>query len=325
LPITLAPSGTSFTTTAPAPTTQPSPTLMPGRSTAPAPDGPAGAAAPAEPTPRAWNVRALDDDEDAMLAFLIAHEAPADLFARIVVLGASVSHGHGLSREAGRPVGFADVLDAALLGEHGEVHGYADWFFFDRSLTEREAMVRRALEREPTLLVAPDFLFWYAYGAVGQEEQRPWMFEKALALLDEFPGTVLVGDLPWLERAVGRTDGLYPGLQPYQLPPRETVEQLNGRLARWAYARPHVVVLPLADFVERLLAGDAVDVGDNHWDAGPPERLLLADWLHPRLEGSAALALSCLRALHEGRPGWDAARIEPDVQRVVARVLGEEE
>lgn len=297
----------------------------------PAPAQDDAARATAEPAtqgtgvPRVWDLDTLADDDEARAAFEAAHAAPDDLFERIAVLGASLSYGHGLSQQAGRPVGLAEVFDAALLGEHGEVHSHADWFFFSRSLDAREAMVRRALEREPTLLVAPDFLFWYAYGAVSDETLRPWMFGEALALLDEFPGTVIVGDVPWLEAAVGRTDGRYPGLQSYQLPERATVDALNDQLAAWARARPHVVVLPLHDFVEDLLTEQPVSVGDNVWEAGGPERLLFADWLHPTLEGCSAVAVSCLLELAEARPGWDVARIEPDVQRVVARVLGDED
>ena len=85
------------------------------------------------------------------------------------------------------------------------------------ALREREEMVQRALDREPTLLVAPDFLFWYAYGQVSEEAVRPWMFGKALELLRTLGGGEYgtSADLRSAEQAL-RSRGKIPAIKRYR-------------------------------------------------------------------------------------------------------------
>jgi len=63
--------------------------------------------------------------------------------------------------------------------------------------------VRRALEAEPTAVLAVDFLFWFAYGEK-PESRRAEDLEGALKLLEKFDVPVVVGTLPNMKESVGK-------------------------------------------------------------------------------------------------------------------------
>ena len=106
--------------------------------------------------------------------------------ARVVVLGASLSSGFGLPR------GLDAALDASLEAEHEPVRAAASEMFFLNPLSSGPQLLERALEAEPTLVVALDYLFWFGYGTIDaqggpleSEEERAALLEKGLASLDE--------------------------------------------------------------------------------------------------------------------------------------------
>lgn len=126
----------------------------------------------------------------------------AGLLARIAVMGSSASNGFGLTREVGRPVSLGDVLDQALVAPHELVADATNSMFFMSPENVGEQLLEDTLAARPTLVVAVDYLFWFAYGYV-QEEQRPALFERGLANLDRVECTLLVGDLPDMSSAIG--------------------------------------------------------------------------------------------------------------------------
>ena len=269
----------------------------------------------------------------ALLAPPLARGASAQeaarpaLLERVVVLGASGSAGFGVSGS------MADALRATFVDDPGSLRDESSSLFFLDPLANGANAVERARAADPTLVVAADFLFWFAYGLVNAEgkplasdEERPALFEKGLALLAEFTCPVVVGDLPDCSRAIGTM------LLEAQVPAPATLAALNARLAEWAKERPKVVVLPLAASVERLFAaasparasarrspdGEAapaeLELGGWTYPAREAAALLFQpDELHPTLEGLALIAHQAARGLLErGLVEPAAVRLERD-------------
>jgi hypothetical protein len=250
---------------------------------------------------------------------LAAQEAarPA-LLERVVVLGASGSAGFGVAGS------MADALRATFVDEPGAVRDESSSLFFLDPLANGANSVERARAADPTLVVAADFLFWFAYGLVNAEgkplasdEERPALFEKGLALLADFGCPVVVGDLPDCSRAIGTM------LLEAQVPAPATLAALNARLAEWAKGRPKVVVLPLAESVERLFAAASansetepaeLELGGWTYPAREAAALLFQpDELHPTLDGLALIAHHAARGLLErGLVEPEAVRLERD-------------
>lgn len=222
------------------------------------------------------------------LAPLVVHQDSApgpatSTLERVVVLGASGSAGFDLETE------LALALEASITRVHGPVRSQADEYFFSRPLQAGPGQVEQALEAEPTLVVALDFLFWFGYGRAGadgaplaSEEGRLALLEKGLACLAELECPLVVADFPDMSGAIGKM------LAQEQVPAPETLARLSKRVREWAAERGQTIVLPLADIVRQVTSEQAVRIGRHEFRAGT--RLLQSDQLHPTVEGLAALA-----------------------------------
>src|SRR6185436_10796583 len=96
-------------------------------------------------------------------------------------------------------------------------------------------------------VVAVDFLFWFCYGSVENEDDRLKHFAAGLKFLEEIPGPLVVGDIP---DASAATDMLTPDV----IPTAATRTAANRRLKQWAAARPQVAIVSLSDFMRASLA-----------------------------------------------------------------------
>lgn len=239
----------------------------------------------------------------------------APLLQRVVLIGASVSDGFLLASEVGAPTSLSDVVEAALVAEHEPIRKSTSTMFFLSPLATGGKQVDFALSREPTLVLALDFLFWFGYGDVASEDARLELLEQGLWLVDKFDVPIVVSDFPDMSPALKGT-GLFGGpmLQPTQMPRTETLARLNARLAEWAAERDKVVVVPLAAFVASIHAGEPIVLRDNRWET--PGTLLNGDLLHTTLAGSAGLVVLALDRLAVARPDlaqalvrWDATEI----------------
>jgi len=210
--------------------------------------------------------------------------AARECLARPVVIGASFAAGFGVGRS------FGAAFAASRAGEEpGEPVDLGDALFFLSPLATGKRQVAAALEEEPTLVLALDFLFWFGYGAldaaggpIEPEEERLALLETGLALLAELECPLVVGDFPDMSAAVG---GM---LMPAQMPERATLERLSARVRAWAAGRTDTLVIPLAELVRALGSKDEVRIGRHLYPAGT--RLLQPDRLHPTLEGLIAMA-----------------------------------
>lgn len=189
-----------------------------------------------------------------------AVDAAAPLvLTRIAVVGASVSAGFTAPRiaEAMRAAGTSEVIDAADL-----------WMFRDPD-GNGAAQIATAAAAKPSLVVALDFLFWFAY----QPSDRAASLERGLTLLATLDGPLAVGDLADMRGADPRM------LPPTSVPPADELAAMNARIAAWAAARPGTVVLPLAAWTAPLLAGAEVELAPGERIAA--SSLLFLDGLHP--------------------------------------------
>jgi hypothetical protein len=212
--------------------------------------------------------------------------APSRL-ERVVEIGASLSAGFGAERP------FADVLAASLRAPRPAPLALGSELFFTAPLASAKRQVGSALDAEPTLVVAIDFLFWFGYGtidaqggAIELESERLALLEQGLDLLEEFECPLVVGDFPDMSAAVGRM------LAPAQMPEKTTLPLLSKRVREWAAAREHTYVLPISEVAFQLASaartGKELRIGRHAFPAGA--RLLQSDQLHPTLEGLAAVA-----------------------------------
>ena len=240
-----------------------------------------------------------------------APETPAVL-GEIAVLGASVSAGFGLRSEVGRPLGLGEVVTRALLVETAPTVQEASEFLFASPEGAGKKMIERLVAKEPSVLIAVDFLFWFAYGLRTSSEKHRERFEVGLALLDTFECPIVVGDLPDMSHALESEVRM---LMEKHVPEASVLKALNARLETWAKKRPNVHVMPLAQFVERMNRGDKIELRGNTWE-NARDRVLQPDLLHPTVEGTVGMVLLALDVLESARDDvkanmirWDAAAI----------------
>jgi hypothetical protein len=232
---------------------------------------------------------------------------------RISVLGASLSEGFGLEPEIGAPVWLGTLIDVAVRPEHRAAQRRSNLLFFIEPRGAATQAVKDALVDEPTLVVALDFLFWFAYGTVDAPEKRAENFEFGLKQLESFQCPVLVGDLPDMSSAL---DGDPQMLLPKQVPPRDVLDSLNKRLREWAKPRANVVVFGLNELNARLRENREYQVRGNIYFPSELQDLFQSDKLHPTVSGTIAVWLAAADALVNARKDvlaswfvWDRAEL----------------
>lgn len=217
--------------------------------------------------------------------------APEKAKPTVVILGASVSAGFGVDQRRGdRTIRLARACRELWPDTRARVVDCAEGMTFANPRSSANRSVSRALREKPDLVIGVDFLFWFGYGKApaGTPEkraaQRLRMLEQGLEFLEEFDCPMIVGDYPDMDGA----DPRY--LQPWMVPEPEVLVQLNERLAAWAAERPRVQVMPLAQWVTDVKAGqERIVFGKREISLGP-EVLLQDDRLHATRLGVCLLA-----------------------------------
>ena len=131
--------------------------------------------------------------------------APLD---RVVVLGASVSAGAGTAAEleVRRDVGLGTFLAATYAAVPEEPPAPTDlgssYFFMDPRANGAK-QIAGAREAEATVVVALDFLFWYAFGEkTRRDPRRARGLEDGLRALEKLECPIVLGNLPNIEHAL---------------------------------------------------------------------------------------------------------------------------
>lgn len=193
------------------------------------------------------------------------------------------------------------VGDAARLSSHPPL---AMQLLFRSPLATGQQQVAVAKQRGAGLVVAVDFLFWFAYGYVGDQElvERKATLSQGLDLLAALDLPVVVGDLPDMRGANERM------LNPRQVPSPEVLVALNQQIAEFVAKHPHLHLVSLASFVKELKAESLtlpLQAGDKQV---APAAMLQSDRLHARRLGMVYLGYQLQAALHAALPASHALR-----------------
>ncbi|MCA8966237.1 MAG: hypothetical protein H6838_04675 [Planctomycetes bacterium] len=171
---------------------------------------------------------------------------------RIHIIGASVSAGFedgplfGAEKQ-GDSVPLQTVF-RAWADDAGKVTTHSPMemaVLFQKPVEVAEHELALLKKRKPDVVLAVDFLFWFAYGYVSGDElqARSLLLHKGLDMLTGIGKPVLIGDLPDMTGAARRM------LSPRQIPSPEVLEKLNAEIRAAVAANPNLHLVPLADFV----------------------------------------------------------------------------
>jgi hypothetical protein len=245
----------------------------------------------------------------------LVHAEEKTPWARIVVIGASVSHGFTGAEPFGgqrtQNLALDRYLDAAVLAPHEPPRNLANAMFFMLADDMGHAQIRQAQTNNPTLIVGIDFLFWFCYGQGETDQDRMDHFEKGLKLLESIECPLVIGDIPDASAAVNRM------LSPREMPSPKARAAANRRLKEWAAQHKQVTVVPVAEFMRAVAANEALAVHGHDLAAGKTRALLQGDRLHPSQRGCAILTVSILDAFFAAQPGLDAAQVRWDPEEIL--------
>jgi hypothetical protein len=211
--------------------------------------------------------------------------AVADPLSRVAVVGASVSRGFGSG------ISLAAAFQFALGKERERVLDASSGQFFLDPLRFGESQLEKARIHRATMIVAVDFLFWFAarVPARGPDEttRRLERLAEGLELLAEVEVPLLLGDLPDMTGAQHRS------LRPEMLPSSTALAALNRAIREFAASRENVCLVPTSKWMTELRRGEwtlaAATDGSPGSTVLTPELVLRADRLHPTKLGVIAL------------------------------------
>src|ERR1041384_5914358 len=113
-------------------------------------------------------VGAADSHKPSQPADSSATKAVVKPWSRIVIIGASASSGFTESEPLGGPtttqLRLNRYVDAALVSSHEPVRNFSSAMFFLQPESQGQSQSEKALQSNPSLVIALDFLFWFCYG-----------------------------------------------------------------------------------------------------------------------------------------------------------------
>lgn len=232
----------------------------------------------------------------ALLVLLRMTSAAADsALQRVIVIGASASSGFVLSEPFGGTntdqCRLSHYLDAAVTVPHDPVKNLASPLLFMSPEAIASQEVEAATNRNPSLVVAVDFLFWFCYGQGQTDADRAERLEYGLGLLEKIPCPLVIGDIP--DAAQATNSGI---ISVSQVPSEAARTAANLRIRQWAAARPDVTLVPLAGFMAAVKTNGPINGQNISVAAGETYSLLQKDRLHPNARGAAMLSLGIFDA-----------------------------
>lgn len=208
----------------------------------------------------------------------------AGVLARPVVIGASVSAGAASRDHQGRTVDLAVALDGWITSPHPPTRSFASSATFLDPVAETKRQVEAATQAQPSIVFALDVCFWPVNAKASSEAERLARLDSVLAALAAIDAPLVLGDVP--DRDEARTT-ILAGLE---LSAPATRIEANERIRAWAAARPHVVLVPLAEFVRRAAAGEELRLAGATVEGETAMAFLAPDRLHASALGVSALA-----------------------------------
>ena len=259
----------------------------------------------------------MDKTPEARSTIAAVRDAKAP-WGRVVMVGASVTAGFTLSEPFGgdktAQYDLSRYMEAALLMPHEPVRNLGNAMFFMQPESAAKLQIDQALKAKPTLVTGIDFLFWFCYGGECKDAERLQRFEKGLKLLEAIPCPLILGDIPDASAAVGI-------LGDDEIPSAQVMTAANRRLKEWAATRPHVVILPLSDFMRAAASDSSFTIHNYKLPKGKTRVLLQEDKLHPTAGGCSVLALAILDACHSKQIGAPVTQVCLDPREIFHRVF----
>jgi hypothetical protein len=243
----------------------------------------------------------------AVFIISIAQLAPADdescdILNRVVVTGASVTAGYGITTRPVKgdlgayPVNMKHIMEGMITSEHEDVAYFGDLYFFRNSKANAKEYIEKINEHNPTLVVGIDFLFWFGHGTPPKDvDVQTYRMEKlqfALELLEHLSAPLIVGNLPDVSGAAGKM------LSANQIPTKETLQKLNECIHRWGNLHENVTVIDAYSLWSKAMLGEEIVLFDNTWPAESQKILLQDDMLHTTLEGTVAASLLVVESIN---------------------------
>ncbi len=206
---------------------------------------------------------------------------------RIGVSGASVSAGFGTGT----------TLAHALATAQGRIADdrldVSTSLLFMSPQEKSTALLPQLTHEKPTVIIALDQLFWFAYGRK-ELDQRRRDVTIALDLLEKLDLPVYVGDVPRMSN-VSRMM-----LPPERIPSQDHVDNVNKLIHARCRKLPDFHLLPLASWYESMQNGKTVTVNGSSVHFKKPE-LFNSDGLHVNRRGLALITLLIAESLIENK------------------------
>ena len=220
---------------------------------------------------------------------------------KVTIVGASVSAGFSdqfltartaAHREHNATLRLQAAIEPLFAPDKVAVTDLSTFLMFQQPERYGARQVEKALQGEPDLVLAIDFMFWFGYCIRGGDQKaRLALQEQGLACLAKVKQPLLVGDYPEMRDADPRMMG------PHVIPDDATLRALNDGLHAWAKARPNVRVFALSKLITELRETKCVvALGDKSYELEPAD-LLQTDRLHATRLGMAVLALNVTQAM----------------------------
>ena len=220
---------------------------------------------------------------------------PCSILDRVVVTGASVTAGYGVTTPpiagdlGAYQVTMQHIMEGMITSEHEEVMIFGDLMFFQHSKENATAYIEQIKEYKPSLVIGVDFLFWFGHGTPPTDCDVPtYRMEKlnfALNLLEKLNVPVVIGNLPDVRNAIGKM------LSNNQVPSKELLVQMNKRIHSWGTEHENVSIIDVFTLWNKLLHDEEIVLVEHTWPAGSREKLLQKDMLHTTFEGTVAASL----------------------------------
>ncbi len=219
----------------------------------------------------------------------------ANLWSKPVIIGASVSDGYHSDEPIGglksEKLSLENYLEKIIVAKHGKIINLGNKFFFMNSKGVSVKQVENAYKLKPSVVLAPDFLFWLVYGNIGDEKLRMISLDRGLQLLEKFECPMVVGNIPNASKAI------YKMLAPSQIPKLETMTAANKRIKQWVAKRHNVIILDNETFMKKSHANEEIKLKNITLKKGETTGLLQTDFLHPTARGARAISLALLESL----------------------------
>jgi hypothetical protein len=210
-----------------------------------------------------------------------AKEVKIELLTRVGVIGASVSAG------SGHALTLARILDCAIKPPH-RVVDEARLRLSANPVNYAEEAVRSMQRNRVTLAIGMDFLFWFSYGPYSFERRKANL-AQGCRILEKLDCPLVIGDLPDLRHSKNPMRSL-------MAPTSDEVRHLNEQLEAWACKRSNVLILPVSEWLDKVIQGQPLRINGQDRKYSPVE-IFLPDKVHTTPLGTIVLAMKVLNAL----------------------------